>query len=81
MFLPKTKCLVIKAYNGDLLVSIDEKVYELRELSRNARFSKEIDEVEEKNEKKKYISPMTHPWKLDSFKKQMQKAHYQHQYA
>ena len=26
-FLPKTKCLVIKAYNGDLLVSIDEKVY------------------------------------------------------
>ena len=80
-FLPKTKCLVIKAYNGDLLVSIDEKVYELRELSRNARFSKEIDEVEEKKEKKKYIPPMNHPWKLDSFKKQMQKAHYQHQYA
>ena len=35
----------------------------------------------EKKEKKKYIPPMTHPWKLDSFKKQMQKAHYQHQYA
>ena len=35
MFIPKTECLVINAYNGDLLVTIDERVYELRELSRN----------------------------------------------
>ena len=27
-FLPKTECLVIKAYNGELLVTIDEQVYE-----------------------------------------------------
>ena len=31
-FLPKTECLVIKAFNGELLVTIDEKVYELKEL-------------------------------------------------
>ena len=80
-FLPKTECLVIKAYNGDLLVSIDEKVYELKELNRNAKVSKEFDFVEEKKERKKYIPPMTHPWKLDSFKKQMQKAHYEHRYV
>ena len=80
-FMPKTEALVIKAFNGDLLVTIDEQVLELRELSRNERFSKEFDEVIEIKEKKKYIPPMTHPWKLSSFKKQLQKSHQQHQYA
>lgn len=80
-FMPKTDCLVIKAFNGDLLVSIDEQVLELKELSRNERFSSEFDEVATVKEKKKYIPPMTHPWKLDSFKKQIEKSHYKHQYA
>lgn len=80
-FLPKTECLVIKAFNGDLLVTIDEQVLELKELNRNERFSKEFDNYVEVKEKKKYIPPMTHPWKLESFKKQLQKSHYQHQYA
>ena len=80
-FLPKTECLVIKAYNGDLLVTIDEQVLELRELSRNAKFSKEFNEEAEVKEVKKYIPPMSHPWKLASFKKQMQKAHTNHVYA
>ena len=43
-FLPKTECLVIKAYNGDLLVAIDEQVLELRQLARNEKFSKEFNE-------------------------------------
>lgn len=34
-FSPKTECLVIKAFNGDLLVSVDEQVLELKELVRN----------------------------------------------
>ena len=80
-FLPKTECLVIKAFNGDLLVTIDEQIFELRELSRNERFSKEFDEPIEVKEKKVYIPPMSHPWKLESFKKQLQRSHYQHQYA
>ena len=80
-FVPKTEVLVIKAFNGELLVTIDEKVYELKELSRNERFSKEFDEVIEIKEKKKHIPPMSHPWKLESFKKQLQKSHYQQQYA
>ena len=80
-FLPKTECLVIKAFNGDLLVTIDEKVYELRKLKRNMNVSKEFDEITEIKQKKKYIPPMSHPWKLASFKKQMQKSHYKHQYA
>ena len=80
-FMPKTDCLVIKAFNGDLLVTIDEQILELKELSRNERFSKEFDEVIEVKEKKKYIPPMAHPWKLSSFLKQIEKSHNQHQYA
>ena len=80
-FMPKTECLVIKAFNNDLLVTIGEKIYEMKELSRNERFSKEFDEVVEVKEKKKYIPPMTHPWKLEYFKKQLKKAHTEHVYA
>ena len=80
-FTPKTECLVIKAFNGELLVTIDEQILELKELTRNERFSKEFDNITEVKESKKYIPTMTHPWKLESFKKQLQKSHYQHQYA
>lgn len=80
-FIPKTECLVIKSFNGDLLVTIDEQVLELKELSRNERYSKNFDEEIEIKEKKKYIPPMSHPWKLKSFLKQMEKSHTQHQYA
>lgn len=72
-FLPKTECLIIKAYNGDLPVSINEKVYELKKLNRNVKVSKEFDFAEEKKERKKYIPPMTHPWKLDSLKNKCKK--------
>lgn len=51
-FLPKTECLVIRAFNGELLVTIDEQVLELKELSRNERFSKEFDEVTKVKTKK-----------------------------
>ena len=63
------------------MVTIDEQVLELKELSRNEKFSKEFEEVIKVKEKKKYIPPMTHPWKLQSFLKQMEKSHTQHQYA
>ncbi|MBQ2891318.1 MAG: transposase, partial [Bacilli bacterium] len=59
----------------------DEQVLELKELSRNERFSKDFDEVVEVKEKTKYIPTMSHPWKLSSFKKQLERSHYQHQYA
>ena len=80
-FMPKTECLVIESFNSDLLVTIDECVYELKPLSRNERFSKEFDEIEEIKEKKKYIPPMSHPWRLSSFKKQIEKSHINHVYA
>lgn len=80
-FMPKTECLVIKTFNGELLVTIDDNVYELKELNRNERFSKEFDEIKENKEKKKYIPPMTHPWRVNQFKNQLRKAHTNHVYA
>jgi transposase len=80
-FSPKTECLVIKAFNGNLLVSIDEQVLELKELKRNKNYSENFEETEETKERKKYIPPMSHPWKVASFKKQLQKAHTNHVYA
>ena len=79
--MPKTECLVIKAFNGDLLVTIDNKVFRLKELNRNERFSKNFEQVPTTKEKNKYIPPMSHPWKLASFKKQLEKAHTNHVYA
>lgn len=85
-FMPKTECLVIKAFNGELLVSIDERIFELKKLEKNKRFSKNIDIVisEEKDEKKsekKHLPDMNHPWKVSRFKYHVQTAHNQHQYA
>lgn len=39
------------SFNGDLLVTIDDQVLELRELSRNERFSNNFDNIVEKVEK------------------------------
>lgn len=72
-FIPKTECLVIEAYDGSLVVSIDEQIYELKELSRNERFSKNFEEKPVIREKKKHIPPMSHPFKTASFKKYQEK--------
>ena len=81
-FKPKTECLVIQAFDGDLLVTIGEKIYELRKLEKHEKYSKDFDNILEiKKEKEKYIPPMSHPWKLASFKQQMRKAHTQRVYA
>lgn len=81
-FRAKTECLVIKAFNEELFVTIDEKIYELRKLESHQKYSSEFDEVPpEKKEKKKYIPPMSHPWKLASFQEQIRKAHEKQIYA
>ena len=72
-FSPNRECLVIKAYDSSLVVSIDEQIFELKELSRNERFSKNFDEISEVKEKKKYIPPMSHTFKAASFKKYQEK--------
>ena len=53
----------------------------IKEMQKHERFYKDFDKTIEIKQKKKYIPPMSHPWKLASFKKQMQKAHTDHVYA
>lgn len=82
-FLPKTECLVIETFDKNLFVTIDENIYNLKQLERNQRFSKEFDQ-ENNNQikgRKIYRPPMSHPFKLQSFLRQMEKSHKQHQYA
>jgi transposase len=81
-FRAKTECLVIKAFDGELYVTIDEKIYELRKLDSHQKYSKEFDAEPIKIIKnKKYVPKMTHTWKLESFLLQMEKAHTQRIYA
>lgn len=81
-FAKKTECLVINNFVGDLLVSIDDQIYELKELPRNKRFSKELDScVSEPKEKKKYVPAANHPWRLDSFRKHVNQCHNEHKYS
>ncbi len=81
-FKPRTECLVVKAFDNTLLVTINEQVYQLKELETHKKASTAFNEEKPSNkERKQYVPPMTHPWKAASFKKQMQKAHTKRVYA
>lgn len=85
-FKAKTKCLVISAFNKDLYVTIDDKIYELRLLNTHQKTSSTFD-INKNNKdskdtvKKVSIPPMTHLWKEKSFKEQMIKSHKKKIYA
>lgn len=81
-FKKKTECLVITAFDGGMYVTVDDKVYALREFEENASYSENFDAEEEKPKKRKpHIPPMTHPWKRSSFLQHQNRAHSQHIYA
>ena len=77
-----TECLVIVAFDKTMYVTVDDKVYLLSPIERNHKVSKDFDqEIEKHKPRKKYIPPMTHPWKAASFRRQQQRAHQYGQYA
>ena len=83
-FRPKTECLVIKAFNGELMVSIDNKVYELRKLEEHKKYSEEFDFANKPAEPartEKYIPPMRSSWEIGAFNHQEEKAPNYGQYA
>lgn len=64
----KTKALVIKALDSQMLISVENKVYKLREVLKHQEISDNFLEVPIiKKEKNVYIPPMSHPWKHDSY--------------
>lgn len=81
-FRPKTECLVIQAFDGQLLMSVDEQVYALEKLESHERYSTEFDyDAPVKEPKKRYVPPMSHPWKRSSFLLQQQRAHSKRQFT
>lgn len=67
-FMRKTRALVIEAFDGNIYLNIAEHIYDTRQLEEHERYSKEFDDLPEiKKERRKYIPPQSHPWKLASF--------------
>lgn len=62
-----TEALVIKTFDNRLFVTVDEKIYLLKELLEHKEISDDFDEHVEKKIKQLHIPPMTHPWKKASF--------------
>ena len=73
---PKTNCLVIKTFDNRLLLTADDKVYELFELKTNKQFSENFDGITKQEPKTKgHVPPMSHPWKHSTFINTYKKAH------
>lgn len=72
----KTDCMVIEAFDSSLYVNILDSLYLMEEVPEHERFSKEFDHGKDKSKiskKKKYIPPMSHPWKRMSYIEYVQK--------
>lgn len=69
-----TACMVIKAFDGNLFSCVGEKVYSLDEIPEHEQTSRNFDFLETAiPTKKRYIPPMSHPWKQASFEKFLKK--------
>jgi len=63
-----TSCMVIRAFDGQLFSCVGEKVYSLEEIPKHEVKSKNFDfSKTETKPIKRYIPPMSHPWKKASF--------------
>lgn len=73
-FRRKTKVLVIEAFDGEIYLNIADKIFETKKLQKNEWYSTEFEQPKEcKKERRKYIPPQSHPWKLASFKQYLHK--------
>lgn len=71
---PKTECFVLEAFDGSLVASIGEVFYNLVELERNERFSKNFDSQPKSKPKYKGHKPkQCHPWTYYTFKEKWSK--------
>ena len=65
-----SEVLVIEAFNGEIYVNITDEIYHTRRLESHELQSDTFDEVvEKKKERRPYIPPQSHPWKLASLKR------------
>ena len=69
-----TKCMVIKAFDNSLFVTIEDSIFALEEIPEIQAKSLNFDEILPKESRKIYIPRMTHPFKRQSFEKFLEKA-------
>ena len=69
----KTEIRVIEAFDGNLYVSIENNIFSTRVLENHELESIEFDVPILKETKPKYIPPMSHPWRKNSFLKYISK--------
>jgi transposase len=63
-----TLCLVIRAFDGSLFTAVGENVHALEEIPLQEQQSKNFDFPQPlKNPRKRYVPPMSHPWKANAF--------------
>lgn len=69
-----TPGIVIKAFDNKMFLCVEEKIYALDAIPVHALISKNFDiaPVQEKPQKR-YIPPMSHPWKQASFERHLRK--------
>lgn len=69
-----TSGMVIQAFDKELYFCIKDQVYALELILDHAPSSKNFDFVATpKKPRKKYVPPMSHPWKQDSFERHLKK--------
>lgn len=69
-----TSALVIKAFDGEYYVSIENKIYGLEVIPDHKATSKNFDFPKDNPVKcKSYVPPMSHPWKHASFQAYLDK--------
>lgn len=78
-FMNHTKALLIKAFNEELYITVNEHVYLLQKLESHKKVSKNFDEFSEIQKTKAHVPPMTHPWKRASFEQFMLKQKHRNQ--
>lgn len=69
-----TKCMVIKAFDNSLFVTVEDNIFALEEIPEVQAKSLNFDEIQPQEAKKIYIPRMTHPFKRQSFEKFLEKA-------
>ena len=69
-----TKCMVIKAFDNSLFVTVEDSIFALEEIPEIQAKSLNFDEILPKESRKIYIPRMTHPFKRQSFEKFLEKA-------
>lgn len=68
-----TKCMVIKAFDNSLFVTVEDSIFALEEIPEFQAKSLNFDDVIPNETKKVYIPRMTHPFKRQSFEKFLEK--------